>query len=162
MKKTVVALAVAGLLFSMQDALGDSPPVSIGVQIGVPAYVGPPPDMVWVPGLRVYVAVGSTYPIFFLDSYYYHWYRGYWYRGPGYDGPWVRIVAPPPGIRALRERDWPAYRREAERYHGNPHYRQFRAAPYGGRPPGRPQGPGYGPEGRGHGPGGNHGRGFGP
>ena len=156
MKTALILFAAAASLFPLQDTLGNNS-VSVNVQIGVPAYVGPPPDMVWVPGLRVYVAVGSPYPIFFLDSYYYHWYRGYWYRGPGYDGPWARIRTPPPGIRALRERDWPVYRREAERYHDNPHYRQFRAGPYTGKSPGWPQGPGHGP-GRGEG----HGRGFGP
>ena len=130
MKTALVLCTAAALLFPMQDALCDGPPIS--VRIEVPAYLGPPPDMVWVPDLRVYVAVGSPYPIFFLDSYYYHWYRGYWYRGPGYNGPWMRIRVPPPGIRALRERDWPVYRREAEGHHGNPHYRQFRAGPDAG------------------------------
>lgn len=161
MKTALILFAAAASLFPLQNTLGDNS-VSVNVQIGVPAYVGPPPDMVWVPGLRVYVAVGSPYPIFFLDSYYYHWYRGYWYRSPGYDGPWARIRTPPPAVRSLRERDWPAYRREAERYHGNPHYRQFRAGPHAGGPPGRPQGPGHGPNGRGPGRGEGHGRGFGP
>ena len=129
MKKLLIVLAAAGLLFSMQGIFADSSQVSVAVQIGGPAHAGPPPDMVWVPHLRLYVAVGSLSPIVFLDSYYYLRQRGRWYRGSGYDGPWKRMRVPPPGIRALHERDWPAYRREAERYHGNPHYRQFRAAP---------------------------------
>ena len=129
MKKPLIVLAAAGLLFSMQAIFADSSQVSAGVQIGGAAHAGPPPDMVWVPHLRLYVAVGSLSPMVFLDSYYYLRQRGRWYRGSGYDGPWKRMRMPPPGIRALRERDWPAYRREAERDHGNPHYRQFRAAP---------------------------------
>ena len=154
MKKLLIVLAAAGLLFSMQGTFADSSQVSGGVMIGGPAHAGTPPDMVWVPRLRLYVAVGSSSPVVFLDSYYYLRQRGHWYRGSGYDGPWRRIKVPPPGIRALRARDWPAYRRAAERYHGNPHYRQFRAAPYAGRPPAR------GPHGRGRGPAG-HARGAG-
>lgn len=129
MKKLLIVLAAAGLLFSMQGVFADSSQVSVAVQIGGPAPAGPPPDMVRVPHLRLYVAVGSLSPIVFLDSYYYLRQRGHWYRGSGYDGPWRRMRVPPPGIRALHERDWPAYRRAAERYHGNPHDRQFRAAP---------------------------------
>lgn len=76
-----------------------------------------PPAMIWLPGLQVYVAHDSPYPIFHRDGRYYLNHGRAWYIGPGYNGPWAAANARqiPPGLRNYRRERWDDYQREAAR-----------------------------------------------
>ncbi|WP_150132322.1 hypothetical protein [Prosthecochloris sp. GSB1] len=46
------------------------------------------PNMLFVPQLGFYVAVGQPYDLLFLDNYYYVSHGGQWYRARHFHGPW--------------------------------------------------------------------------
>ncbi|HCU53246.1 MAG TPA: hypothetical protein DIC36_02835 [Gammaproteobacteria bacterium] len=75
-----------------------------------------PPAMIWLPGVQVYVAHDSPYPIFHREGRYYLNHEGAWYFGPGYNGPWTATDAHhvPPGLRNYRREHWGEYQREAD------------------------------------------------
>jgi hypothetical protein len=70
--------------------------VSINLRIGDP-YRGPrlvfrdEPDIVLVPGTRVYYVRDYDYDIYRYGSYWYYTYDGNWYRARRYDGPFVFV-----------------------------------------------------------------------
>lgn len=92
-----VFAAVAGL--SAAPAMAGH--VSIGVNIGVPAYVAPPPVYVapapvYVPPPPVYVRPAPVYyvnpppPVYVERDYYYRGHHRHWHRPPPPPGYWGR------------------------------------------------------------------------
>jgi len=85
------------------------------------------PEMVWLPSIGMYVALGYNYPLFYSGGVYYYSYGGYWYSGPRYRGPWRRLPAPPPPLVRFQPRYWSGYQAKARGYyHGNPNWQHFR------------------------------------
>jgi hypothetical protein len=70
--------------------------VSINLRIGDP-YRGPrlvfrdEPDIVVVPGTRVYYVEDYDYDLYRYGSYWYYNYDGAWYRARRYNGPFVYV-----------------------------------------------------------------------
>jgi hypothetical protein len=70
--------------------------VSINLRIGDP-YRGPrlmfrsEPEVVIVPGTRVYYVRNYDYDIYRYGSYWYYTYDGAWYRARRYNGPFVYV-----------------------------------------------------------------------
>lgn len=97
------------------------------------------PHMVYDEGLRVYIAVGIPYDLFFHNAFYFYHVSGVWYRSPYYRGPWSRTdYRKVPRVfrehrieefRGARERVYRDYRGHEERYRG----RHFQAEEPRGR-----------------------------
>jgi hypothetical protein len=70
--------------------------VSIGLRIG-DRYNGPrvayvrQPDVVMIPGTRVYYMSSSDYDLYRYGGSWYTYYDGGWYRAPRYNGPFMFI-----------------------------------------------------------------------
>jgi len=70
--------------------------ISINMRVGDP-YRGPrlvfesEPDIVVVPGSRVYYVRNYDYDVYRYGSYWYYNYDGGWYRARRYDGPYVYV-----------------------------------------------------------------------
>jgi hypothetical protein len=70
--------------------------VSIGLRIG-DRYSGPrigyvrQPDVIMIPGTRVYYMSSSDYDLYRYGDSWYTYYDGGWYRAPRYNGPFVFI-----------------------------------------------------------------------
>ncbi len=62
------------------------------------------PNMLFVPQLGFYVAVGQPYDLLFLNNYYYISHGGQWYRARHFQGPWkfVRHAHLPRPFRAYK------------------------------------------------------------
>ncbi len=146
-KETFLAALTVLLTMGGVARADDGLPFSIQLNLGNPPLYGPtmvaPPSMFWVPGLGMYAAYGSSYPIFYYGSSYYYLYGGRWYAGPDFRGPWRPIGVPPPALQGWRPGEWPKLQGDMEHYRHDPHWRHFRAdRRY------RP-GPGYGGPGEG-------------
>ena len=88
--------------------------VSARASVGIDIHVGsgpeaPPaiqvdgsPEMVLVPELGLYVAIGVPYDIVYGSKRYYYSYGGNWYRSSYYNGPWV-LQTPKQLPRGLRQ-----------------------------------------------------------
>jgi hypothetical protein len=93
-----------------------------------PVALQAPPHMIYDEGLRIYIAVGIPYDIFFQNNSYFYHVNGVWYRSPYYRGPWTRTEMRriPRGLRehrieelrGSRERAWKEYRGHEDRYRG--------------------------------------------
>jgi len=90
--------------------------------------VNEPPQLIYSPALGFYVAVGTPFNMVFIDNNYYLYRGGRWFMSPTYDGGWV-VAGPrylPYGIRRhnweyirrYRDREYAAYRRDPQHYHG--------------------------------------------
>ena len=87
-----------------------------------------PPQLIYSPALGFYVAVGTPFNMVLIDNNYYVYRGGRWFMSPTYDGGWV-LAQPrylPSGIRrhnweyirGYRDREYAAYRRDPQHYHG--------------------------------------------
>ena len=99
MKRTSLWIARLGLLFALIVPVSSAfarTSVSIGLQFG-DRYRGPDvyfrdePQVVIVPGTRVYYVRDSDYDIYRCGRYWYYNYSGGWYRSRSYDGPWIYV-----------------------------------------------------------------------
>jgi hypothetical protein len=119
-KRSILHLAATAVLVAfvaIHPAHGDEVKIKIPVP-PIPRIVLPaPPPMIWLPGISVYVAHESPYPIFAHQNHYYLHHENIWYIGPGYDGPWSVIEERrvPPGLRGFRQERWRDYETEADR-----------------------------------------------
>lgn len=114
---SLVAAAFVAALFAIHPAHGDEIKIKAPVP-PIPKIVLPvPPPMIWLPGISVYVAHESPYPIFAHQNHYYLHHENIWYIGPAYNGPWTVIEARrvPPGLRGFRPERWRDYEMEADR-----------------------------------------------
>ena len=106
--------------------------VSFSLRIGDP-YPGPrlafveQPDIVVIPGTRVYYIDDYDYDIYRYGSYWYYCYDGGWYRSVDYDGPFffISYESVPYSIRYVPVR----YRHHWRNYRG-PAYSYYRAGRY--------------------------------
>lgn len=130
--------------------------VSINLRIGDP-YRGPQllfrdePDVVVVPGTRVYYVRDYDYDLYRYGSYWYYNYDGGWYRSRRYKGPftYVGYRAVPHSIAYVPVR----YRRHWSAYDEGPRYQRYREdrgwgedGRGGGRGKGNKHGHGHGHE----------------
>jgi hypothetical protein len=103
--------------------------ISINLRVGDP-YRGPrlvferEPDIVVVPGTRVYYVRDYDYDIYRYGSYWYYNYDGNWYRARRYSGPFVFIGynAVPRSVAYVPVR-YRRHWREAPRGHAYGHYK---------------------------------------
>ena len=106
--------------------------VSFSLQIGDP-YRGPrlafvqEPDIVVIPGTRVYYIDDYNYDLYRYGNYWYYYYDGGWYRSADYDGPFyfISYQSVPYSIRYVPVR----YRHHWRNYRG-PAYSYYRAGRY--------------------------------
>lgn len=106
--------------------------VSFSLRIGDP-YRGPSlafvrePDIVVIPGTRVYYIDDYDYDLYRYGNYWYYYYDGGWYRSVDYDGPFyfISYVSVPYSIRYIPVR----YRHHWRNYRG-PAYSYYRAGRY--------------------------------
>jgi hypothetical protein len=89
-------LGTALALTALAPKAGAGTDVSINLRIGDP-YRGPrlvfhdEPDIVVVPGTRVYYVRDYDYDIYRYGSYWYYNHDGNWYRARRYNGPFVYV-----------------------------------------------------------------------
>lgn len=110
------AVLIAAFLVN-QPVYSDEVKIKIPVP-PVPKIVLPvPPPMIWLPGISVYVAHDSPYPIFAHRNRYYLHHEHIWYVGPAYNGPWTVIEERrvPRSLRGFRQERWRDYEMEADR-----------------------------------------------
>jgi len=102
MRRLSAWIACSALAFALTGSApnaGAHTSVSINLRVGDP-YRGPrlvfreEPDVVVVPGSRVYYVRDYDYDIYRYGSYWYYNYDGGWYRARRYDGPYVYIGYP--------------------------------------------------------------------
>ena|SRR2546422_3991734 len=92
----IATSAIAFALTASAPKAGAGTSVSINVRVGDP-YRGPrlvfrdEPDIVVVPGSRVYYIRDYDYDIYRYGSFWYYNYDGGWYRARRYKGPYVYI-----------------------------------------------------------------------
>jgi hypothetical protein len=106
--------------------------VSFSLRIGDP-YRGPSlafveqPDIVVIPGTRVYYVDDYNYDLYGYGNYWYYYYDGGWYRSADYDGPFYFIgyQSVPYSIRYIPVR----YRHHWRNYRG-PAYSYYQAGRY--------------------------------
>lgn len=103
---------------NMPQAAPPAPPPTI--------VVSEPPEMVFVPEIGFYVAIGIPYDVVYVDSRYYYYQGGAWFVSPYYSGPWV-YAGPkrlPPGLRRykieriheIREVAWRDYKEHGPKF----------------------------------------------
>jgi len=149
MRRLIPSLALALALLAAGTVRNSDARVSasINLRIGRPAPVvvfDQEPDVVLVPGTRVYYVDGQPYDLYRYGSYWYICDGGYWYRARNYRGPFATIdvgfvprslVSVPPRFHRFtnraylgggyrggyygRDRGW-AERRDWDRDHGGP------------------------------------------
>lgn len=117
-----LGLTVIGFLASPTLAQSVGLDVHIGNHPEPQMVVGPPPillqaapNMIYVEGLRAYVALGIPQDLFYdANSYYYH-HNGIWYRSDNYRGPWVHTERRqiPSGLSGHRIQEIREYKRHA-------------------------------------------------
>jgi len=128
--------------------------VSIDLHVGQP-YHGPrlviedEPDVVLVPGTRVYYVRDYDYDLYRYGSYWYYNYDGGWYRARRYDGPfsYVGYRSVPHAVSYVPVRYRRHWRDEGAPGHAYGHYKEDR---------GRHEERGWHDNGRGHGRGHGH------
>lgn len=94
------------------------------------------PEFIYLPSLKMYVAVGVPYDLVYSGSDYFYFFGGRWYRGPYYNGPWVyvpRSSYPPAflrfrinSIRKYREAEFRRYELDRAHYDGRFHRPELR------------------------------------
>lgn len=99
-------------------------------------YVDESPQFLYSPSLRMYVAVGVPYDLFYTGSEYYYFHGGRWYRGPYYNGPWAFAPARShpsafatyriDDMRDFRQAEFSRYERNRAYYDGRLHRPEFR------------------------------------
>ncbi|HXF59338.1 MAG TPA: hypothetical protein VN539_05910 [Candidatus Saccharimonadales bacterium] len=92
----LMAYLVMALSLTLSIGKASAADVSINLRIGDP-YRGPrlvfhdEPDVVVVPGTRVYYVRDYDYDIYRYGSYWYYTYDGGWYRARRYNGPFTYV-----------------------------------------------------------------------
>lgn len=89
----------------------------------------PPPAMVYMPDMGVYVAQSAPFPVFFVGNGYYCFYNNKWYFGSTYNGPWRYRRIVPLQLRKFHPQDWHILQSRAHEYYKNPHWKHFIAQP---------------------------------
>ena len=125
--RTVLAVVVVALSLA-SAAWGE---VNVNVGIGVPGLrleFSRPPEFIRPSSLGFYVAVGTPYDLYRVDSNYYVFQNNAWYRGTYYNGPWraVNYRQLPQSlrrhkqedIRAIRDKEYGHYRENRNSYRG--------------------------------------------
>ncbi len=97
--------------------------VSINIEASLPGLFLPlpaPPPMVWMPNLGIYVARGTSEPMFYREGNYYIRHRDGWYSSQEYGGPWrvVPFRMLPPPLRGYHRDDWHRYQRDVDERFG--------------------------------------------
>lgn len=125
--RTVPAVVVVALSLA-SVARGE---VNVDVNFSIPGLriaLSSPPDFIMPPSLGFYVAVGTPYDLYRVNSNYYVFQNNAWYRGAYYNGPWqvVNYQQLPQDlrrhkheqIRAIRDKEYRHYRENRNTYRG--------------------------------------------
>lgn len=108
--------------------------VSVDLHFGDP-YRGPDvvfyeqPDIVVIPGTRVYYVQDDDYDIYRCGRFWYYNYDDSWYRSRSYRGPWIYV-----GYRSVpRQISYVPYRyrRHWREFRDEPRYRELRGRDWG-------------------------------
>ena len=130
--RLLAALAVFALWLAPVPKASAATSFSFSLSIGDP-YIGPQlafydqPDVVVVPGTRVYYIDDYDYDLYRYGHYWYYYWNGGWYRSVDYDGPFyfISYVSVPYSIRYVPVR----YRHHWRNYRGAA-YSSYRAGRY--------------------------------
>jgi len=130
--RLLAALAVFALWLAPVPKASAATSFSFSLSIGDP-YIGPQlafydqPDVVVVPGTRVYYIDDYDYDLYRYGNYWYYYWNGGWYRSVDYDGPFyfISYVSVPYSIRYVPVR----YRHHWRNYRGAA-YSSYRAGRY--------------------------------
>ncbi len=79
-------------------------------RVGITINIGPPPQLVVVPGTPVFYAPALPYNYFVYGGQYYLFANGAWFFAPAYNGPWAPIAVEyvPRPILSVPVRYYPA------------------------------------------------------
>jgi hypothetical protein len=130
--RLLAALAVFALWLAPVPKASAATSFSFSLRIGDP-YIGPQlafydqPDVVVIPGTRVYYIDDYDYDLYRYGNYWYYYWNGGWYRSIDYDGPFyfISYVSVPYSIRYVPVR----YRHHWRNYRGAA-YSSYRAGRY--------------------------------
>ena len=158
MNRLPVWIACVGLALTLYAPPSKAADISINLRVGDP-YRGPrlvfqsEPDIVVVPGTRVYYVRNYDYDVYRYGSYWYYTYDGGWYRARRYGGPYVYVgVQSVPRSVAYVPVKYRRHWRESPgegRGHAYGHDKQDQGpARVYGQNPGQDQGRGYKDQGR--------------
>jgi hypothetical protein len=96
MNRLPIWIACVALALTLYAPASKAADISINLRVGDP-YRGPrlvfqsEPDIVVVPGTRVYYVRNYDYDVYRYGSYWYYTYDGGWYRARRYGGPYVYV-----------------------------------------------------------------------
>jgi hypothetical protein len=127
MRRSILVACMALLLMPALGPPKASAAVSVSLRIGDP-YRGPHlafvdrPDVVLIPGTRVYYVEDTDYDLYRFGPSWYYYYDGGWYRASDYNGPFYFIsyqtVPGPIRVVPVRYRHhWRSYRGPAYTYY---------------------------------------------
>ena len=128
MKRLAILVACLALLLGNGvQTTKASAAVAVSLQIGDP-YRGPrlafvqQPDIVVIPGTRVYYVEDTSYDLYRYGPYWYYYYDGGWYRSRDYDGPFYfisyqTIPGPIRYVPVQYRHHWRSYRGPAYTYY---------------------------------------------
>ena len=130
--RLLAALAVFALWLASVPKVSAATSFSFSLRAGDP-YIGPQvafydqPDVVVIPGTRVYYIDDYDYDLYRYGNYWYYYWNGGWYRSVDYDGPFyfISYVSVPYSIRYVPVR----YRHHWRNYRGDA-YSSYRAGRY--------------------------------
>lgn len=93
MKKNVCGVLGLAVLFGALFVFGWTKTALAGVQVNInlgppPIVVAEPPEVVMVPGSRVYFVPQPDVDVFYYNSYWWSPRGNQWYRAKAYNGPW--------------------------------------------------------------------------
>src|SRR5690349_3323146 len=131
-RSLLAAFAALALLFAPGPKVSAATSFSFSLRVGDP-YIGPQlafyeePDVVLIPGTRVYYVDDYDYDLYRYGNYWYYYWNGGWYRSYDYDGPFyfISYQSVPYTIRYVPMR----YRHHWRSYRGAA-YSSYRAGRY--------------------------------
>ena len=111
MKKNVCGVLGLVVLLGALFAFGWTKMASAEVQVNInlgppPILVAEPPEMVAIPGSRVYFVPQPNVDVFYYNGYWWSPRGNKWYRARAYNGPWktiIRLRVPAPVYRVPKD-----------------------------------------------------------
>ena len=133
MRKNICGVLGLVVLFGVLCALGWTKAASAAVQVNInlgppPIRVAEPPEIVMIPGVRVYFVPGLEFDVFFYNGYWWSPRGDRWYRSGRYNGPWgivQRSYVPGPlfkvprNYRAVYKNERPINYGQFKKQHGS-------------------------------------------
>jgi hypothetical protein len=124
---TISIVQAQGYIESHVEYVPDSPHPSAAAE-PPPVVLRTPPNMIYDKDLRIYIAVGIPFDIFFHNNIYFYHVNGVWYRSSYYKGPWTQTETQRiprslrehriEELRGVREHAWKEYHGRESQYRG--------------------------------------------